>query len=179
MEAGDWESETKTNSYFKICDRKRKRKRDEGEEGARKARGWGKRMKAMTSEWEDRGVKVHEGDGGKKQSWKGEENTECWLSPGFFPAPTPVIKWITEGEEKGEDEGIEREHAWLSVRLHVRSPELSDMRVGQLSAVLDIIPQMLTTTISTMAAERCDYRTVPRWGARLRLSAKWCITATA
>lgn len=88
-------------------------------------------MKGMTSEWEDRGVKVHEGDGGKKAKLerKGKhKSADCHLdSP---PAPTSVIKWITEGGVKGEDEGIEREHAWLSMRLHVRNPELSDMRVG-------------------------------------------------
>lgn len=97
-------------------------------------------MKAMPSEWEDRGVKAYEGVG-KKHS------ADCHLD--FLP-------------ENGEDEGIEREHAWPSMKSHVRSPELSNMRVEQLSVVLDIIPQMLTTTITTMTAERQDYRTVPR-----------------
>lgn len=49
------------------------------------------------------------------------------------------------------------------MKSHMRSPELSDMRVEQFSAVLDIIPQMLTTTITAaMTAERRHYRKVQR-----------------
>ncbi len=72
-----------------------------------------------------------------------------------------------EGRRKGG--WIEREHAWPSMKSHVRRPALSNMRDEQLSAVLDIVPQDPNHHHGGRLQSR------PRWGARLQVRFQWYI----